>query len=175
MSKLIISQENLTVPEELSPAITFQEFADIYQADMAARLKPSTLSGKKRIIRDKILPYFGALPMCKITVQHVRKWQSASRLFWWQRSITTSNWKSYLPPAACSIGTITFCTAGSAVVANAPVSSASASMISVIRMCRFSLIMDFRHLILLNVSDTKASPPPLMSIHIFFLISSSYS
>lgn len=76
MSKLIISQENLTVPEELSPAITFQEFADIYQADMAARLKPSTLSGKKRIIRDKILPYFGTLPMCKITVQHVRKWQS---------------------------------------------------------------------------------------------------
>lgn len=175
MSKLIISRENLTVPEELSPAITFQEFADIYQADMAARLKPSTLSGKKRIIRDKILPYFGTLPMCKITVQHVRKWQSASRLFWWQRSITTSNWKSYLTPVACLIGTITFCIAGSAVVANAPVSSAFVSMICDIRMCHFSLIMVFRHWILRNASDTRASPPPLMSIHIFFLISSSCS
>lgn len=76
MPKMILSQNERKAPDKLSPAITFQEFADIYQTDMAARLKPSTLSGKKRIIRDKILPYFGPLPMCRITVQHVRKWQA---------------------------------------------------------------------------------------------------
>ena len=76
MPKLMTSQDKPMTLADLSPTITFQEFADIYQTDMSVRLKPSTLSGKKRIIRDKILPYFGSLPMCKITVQHVRKWQS---------------------------------------------------------------------------------------------------
>lgn len=76
MPKLITSQDRQAAPTELSGAITFQEFVSIYQEDMAARLKPSTLSCKKRIIRDKILPYFGPLPMCRITVQHVRRWQA---------------------------------------------------------------------------------------------------
>ena len=76
MPKMITPQTGKAAPTELSGAITFQEFVAIYQEDMAARLKPSTLSGKNRIIRDKILPYFGPLPMCRITVQHVRKWQA---------------------------------------------------------------------------------------------------
>ena len=76
MPKMITPQAGKAAPTELSGAITFQEFVSIYQEDMAARLKPSTLSSKTRIIRDKILPYFGPLPMCRITVQHVRKWQA---------------------------------------------------------------------------------------------------
>lgn len=61
-----------TVPED----ITFADFYRIYLHDMEVRLKPASLSSKRHIFSDKILPFFGSLPMRDITPQHVRKWQS---------------------------------------------------------------------------------------------------
>ena len=64
------------IPENISPDITFQEFFYIYFQDIQVRLKPATISSKKRIFQQKILPFFGPLPMNEITPQHIRKWQS---------------------------------------------------------------------------------------------------
>lgn len=64
------------IPEGISPDITFREFYDIYFEDMQVRLRPSTIVSKQRIFRQKILPFFGSLPMNAITPQHVRKWQT---------------------------------------------------------------------------------------------------
>lgn len=71
-------------PAELAPVIpvpvpddiTFAEFYQIYYHDMEVRLKPASLSSKQHVFSDKILPFFGPLPMRTITTQHVRKWQS---------------------------------------------------------------------------------------------------
>ena len=64
------------IPEAVSPDITFAEFYQIYYHDMEVRLKPASLWSKQNIFSDKILPFFGSLPMRAITTQHVRKWQS---------------------------------------------------------------------------------------------------
>lgn len=64
------------IPENITPDITFQEFYDIYFQDVRVRLKPATIASKQRIFRQKILPFFGELPMNAITPQHIRKWQS---------------------------------------------------------------------------------------------------
>ena len=65
-----------TIPDHISPDITFQEFFDIYFQDIQMRLKPATISSKRRIFKQKILPFFGDLPLNAITTQHIRKWQS---------------------------------------------------------------------------------------------------
>lgn len=64
------------IPVAVSDDITFAEFYDIYYHDMELRLKPASLFSKQHIFTDKILPFFGRLPMRSITTQHVRKWQS---------------------------------------------------------------------------------------------------
>lgn len=64
------------IPDSVSPDITFQEFFNIYFQDMQVRLKPATVSSKQRMFKQKILPFFGSLPMNAITPQHIRKWQS---------------------------------------------------------------------------------------------------
>ena len=64
-------------PADVPRDIRFSAFYDIYHADMEARLKPASLATKERIFREKILPFFGPLPMADITTQHVRRWQSA--------------------------------------------------------------------------------------------------
>jgi integrase len=63
-------------PRELPEHITFAEFYPIYFHDMEVRLKPASIDTKRRIFSEKILPFFGSLPMESITTQHVRKWQS---------------------------------------------------------------------------------------------------
>ena len=64
------------IPKAVSPDITFSEFYEIYYHDMEVRLKPSSLDSKQHIFSEKILPFFGPLPMRAITTQHIRKWQS---------------------------------------------------------------------------------------------------
>lgn len=64
------------IPVEIADDITFADFYQIYYHDMEVRLKPASLSSKKHVFSDKILPFFGPLPMRAITTQHVRKWQS---------------------------------------------------------------------------------------------------
>ena len=66
----------LDLPEAVPADITFAKVYDLYLPDMELRLKPASLSSKQHIFSEKILPFFGPLPMKDITTQHVRKWQS---------------------------------------------------------------------------------------------------
>lgn len=61
---------------EQTPTITFEHLASEYLKDCAARLKPTTIQTKAAIIEKRILPYFGKVPICDITVLTVRKWQT---------------------------------------------------------------------------------------------------
>lgn len=59
-----------------TPDILFKNLADKYIDDCKARLKESTLETKHNIISKLLLPYFGNLPINKITAQTVRQWQN---------------------------------------------------------------------------------------------------
>lgn len=76
MAKITAKNHAPIIPESIPADITFADFYRIYYADMEVRLKPSSLSSKQHIFAEKILPFFGTLPMRDITAQHVRKWQS---------------------------------------------------------------------------------------------------
>ncbi len=59
------------------PMMPFSSFTEIYLQDMAHRLRASTVQGKRYIIREKILPYFGNLPISRIRPCDVRSWEAA--------------------------------------------------------------------------------------------------
>ncbi len=44
--------------------------------DCRARLKPTTCANKEHLIRTKLVPYFGDLPLCNIDTATVRRWQN---------------------------------------------------------------------------------------------------
>lgn len=56
--------------------ILFSNFIEHYLADCKIRLKPTTYEIKVSLINDKILPYFGSLPLGDIDVTTVRNWQN---------------------------------------------------------------------------------------------------
>ncbi|MDY3909603.1 MAG: site-specific integrase [Eubacterium sp.] len=56
--------------------MTFQTLYEIYFNDMSARLKESTMETKKHIFDTKLIPFFGKMPINKITAADVRRWQS---------------------------------------------------------------------------------------------------
>ena len=56
--------------------ILFKNLVENYLADCAQRLKPSTLYGKKAVIKAHVLPYFSELSVSEIKPLHVRKWQN---------------------------------------------------------------------------------------------------
>lgn len=56
--------------------MTFASFVKQYTADMQSRLKENTWAHKEPIIRQKLLPYFGPLPMNRITPQQIITWQN---------------------------------------------------------------------------------------------------
>lgn len=56
--------------------MTFENFIKVYNEDMKPRLREHTYRQKQYIINDKLLPYFGKLPLSDITPAHVRKWQN---------------------------------------------------------------------------------------------------
>ena len=61
-------QADITMP--------FASFVEIYFEDMAHRLRENTLIQKRYVVDQKLLPYFGALPLNEITPANVRKWQN---------------------------------------------------------------------------------------------------
>ena len=56
--------------------MTFSSFYEIYENDMKSRLKQNTWEGKERIIKTKILPYFGDKPISGIQSKDVLAWQN---------------------------------------------------------------------------------------------------
>lgn len=55
----------------------FEDFLELYYADMNSRLREHTMRTKKYIIDLKLLPYFGKLQMNAIKPADVRKWQNS--------------------------------------------------------------------------------------------------
>lgn len=56
--------------------ILFSDLTIAYMADCKVRLKPTTYANKEQLINTKILPRFGNLPISKINISTVRKWQN---------------------------------------------------------------------------------------------------
>lgn len=56
--------------------IIFEDFWEVYRKDMEERIRKSTMIQKEYVVKDKILPYFGKLPLNEITAPKVRIWQS---------------------------------------------------------------------------------------------------
>ena len=75
-NSIFLTTDLSIVPETVTPDILFLDFYRIYYSDMEGRLKQTTLAQKDAVIRDKILPTFGTLPMNAITPQIIRRWQN---------------------------------------------------------------------------------------------------
>lgn len=58
------------------PMMSFSSFAEIYLQDMEHRLRASTVRGKRYVIQEKILPWFGHLSMGEIRPCDVRHWET---------------------------------------------------------------------------------------------------
>jgi hypothetical protein len=56
--------------------ITFENLVQKYMEDCKARLAKTTISNKTYLIETKLVPYFGKMPINKITVSTVRTWQN---------------------------------------------------------------------------------------------------
>ena len=56
--------------------ITFENLVHKYMEDCKARLAKTTISNKTYLIETKLVPYFGKMPINKITVSTVRTWQN---------------------------------------------------------------------------------------------------
>ena len=55
---------------------TFSEFAEIYIKNKLCRLKASTAVPLERIIRNRLVPYFGNVPLDRIEPMAIAKWQN---------------------------------------------------------------------------------------------------
>lgn len=58
------------------PRITFSALVENYFKDCETRLKPTTIGTKRNIVDNKILPYFGDMPINEIDQLTVRRWQN---------------------------------------------------------------------------------------------------
>ncbi len=56
--------------------ITLADFWKVYRDDMEPRLRKTTMMQKDYVMNDKILPYFGNMPLNEITAPKIRIWQS---------------------------------------------------------------------------------------------------
>ncbi len=62
--------------QKQGPDILFSELYKKYMEDGEARLKPSSMYTKRKLLEDKILPYFKNMKVCDITALHIRNWQN---------------------------------------------------------------------------------------------------
>ena len=56
--------------------MTFSDFWKVYKADMQGRVRESTMIQKEYIVKEKLLPYFGDIPLNEITAPKIRAWQN---------------------------------------------------------------------------------------------------
>ncbi len=54
----------------------FSSLLELYLEDCKARLKPTTYTNKQFLIRAHVLPYFGNIPINKISATTIRQWQT---------------------------------------------------------------------------------------------------
>ncbi len=58
------------------PTILFSDLVENYLAECEPRLKPTTLSNKRFILENKLVPYFGKMRICDIDPITVHHWQN---------------------------------------------------------------------------------------------------
>ncbi|MGI6348307.1 MAG: tyrosine-type recombinase/integrase [Eubacteriales bacterium] len=56
--------------------MTFSDFFEVYKKDKKPRIRESTWNTKESIIRHKVLPYLGDLPINEITKVSILEWQN---------------------------------------------------------------------------------------------------
>ena len=56
--------------------MTLADFWEIYKMDMEKRLRKTTMKQKEYVMNDKVLTYFGKMPINEITATMIRKWKT---------------------------------------------------------------------------------------------------
>ena len=63
--------------ESKSLDISFLDFIELYEDDVAPQLKENTWRTKEYIINDKLVPFFGPMIMTEVTTLDAVRWQNA--------------------------------------------------------------------------------------------------
>lgn len=58
-------------------SMLFEQFVEVYFADRTSRLKERSVLNKRYMIKSKIIPYLGKLPMSSIKPSDILNWQNA--------------------------------------------------------------------------------------------------
>jgi integrase len=58
------------------PCMCFEDLWVLYKEDMSKRLRETTMLQKEYIVKDKLLPYFGKMPINEISAVKIRAWQN---------------------------------------------------------------------------------------------------
>ena len=69
-------ERNFLETQQADLTMTFENFIKIYNEDMKHRLREHTYTQKRYVINQKLLPYFGKIPVSDITPAIIRKWQN---------------------------------------------------------------------------------------------------
>lgn len=69
-------ERDFLVNKSGSPKMTFGALTEQYMQDCRSRLRPTTYSTKRHMVRTKVLPYFKNAPLESITPAMVRRWQT---------------------------------------------------------------------------------------------------
>ena len=69
-------EREFLVKQQGSPDMLFSSLYDLYQKDGKARVKETTITTREPLFKKHILPYFGNMPINKITPADIRAWQN---------------------------------------------------------------------------------------------------
>ncbi len=72
-------ENNFLLTKASSIDMTFEDFFEVYKADVKPKLKENTWASKEYIVRDKLLPYFGKVKMIDVQARDIIKWQNMMR------------------------------------------------------------------------------------------------
>ena len=69
-------ERNFLQQQQKNLDISFENFVEIYFADMENRLRESTIINKRYVFDLKVTPYFRHKKMCEIQTSDIRAWQN---------------------------------------------------------------------------------------------------
>ncbi len=67
---------NFLMAQQADFNMSFEAFVKLYYADLAPRIRESTMRTKQNIVKQKIMPFFGKKSMNSIKPADIRKWQN---------------------------------------------------------------------------------------------------
>lgn len=69
-------ERNIKLQQKADLQMPFASFVEIYRNDLATRIREHTWFTKNSIIDEKLMPFFGKMPMCEISPRDVIRWQN---------------------------------------------------------------------------------------------------